>query len=72
MENRIEHPTDAHLVKVWGIIERMTSGKRIVISEQTKYPELWITCAKMWMDCYGYSTIEFTPDYKVLKRLTSI
>lgn len=69
MESLIEHPTDAHLVKVWGIIERMTPGKRIVISEQTKYPALWITCACMWMDCFGYSTIEFNSDYSVLRRL---
>lgn len=62
------NPTDAHLLKVWGIIENMTPGKKIIISEQTKYPELWIKCAKMFIDCYGCNIVTFNSDYTVLTR----
>ncbi len=64
------NPTDAHLVKVWGVIEKMTPGKRIVIAEVApKFPALWIKCAKMFIDCFGCNIVEFNNDYSILRKI---
>jgi hypothetical protein len=73
MESGIEQPTDQHLQFVWMQIEAMNSGDVLIVKEQSKkFPQRWVKCACMYMDCFGYGIIEFNQDYTVLRKISRI
>ena len=68
-ETTFSNPTDLHLQKVWAKIEAMTPGKRLIVKDEApRFPELWISCAKKFMDCYK-NVVEFSSDYSILRKL---
>ena len=65
----IEHPTDRNLQHVWSKLDSLSPGQIIEVKNETpKFQELWIKCAKMYMDCFK-NIVEFNSDYSKVKKL---
>jgi len=68
----IEHPTDLHLQKVWSKLDRLVIGQILEVKKEApRFPELWIQCVKMYIDCFN-GLIEFNSDYSKLRRMQGL
>jgi hypothetical protein len=62
---------DKALLSCWNILDKIEVGQKILISQYApNHPNLWISCAKMWIDVYGNG--EFNNEYTVFIKTHKI
>lgn len=68
---RSELLPDQALKACWDKIESLNPGDLITVNSMApKKPQLWISCAKQWIDCFKLA--EFNHNYTTLRKLEEI